>query len=113
MPTRRDKETTITIAVVAAIFAVVAVITVFSFAPKNEANSPSDQSRTTGLSQPQQSGSAGQTGSQPVTSTSGVPAGGAGSDSTRTSSGPTGTTEGKDGESLANTGSAPRTGEQR
>ena len=113
MPARRDKETTITIAVVAAIFAVVALITVFSFAPKNTANSLQDQPRTTDLSQQQQREAAPKSETRLATTTSGVPAGGAGSDSTRTSSGPSGTTEGKDGESLANTGSAPRTGEQR
>ena len=113
MPTRPDKETTVTIALVAAIFAVVAIITVFSFAPKNHANSLSDQPQTTGLSQPQQREAMPKSETRPATTTSGIPAGGAGSDSTRTSSGPTGTTEGKHGESFANTGSAPRTGEQR
>jgi hypothetical protein len=112
MPERRDRNITATIALVAAIFAVIAVIAIFGFAPKNQANSLQDQTKTTGLSQ-QQRDTTPRTEGRPAVTTSGVPEGGAGSDSTRSSSGPSGTTEGKDGQSVANTGSAPRNGEQR
>lgn len=112
MPERRDKNITATITLVAAIFAVIAAIAIFSYAPKNQANSLQDQTKTTGLSQ-QQRDTTPRSEGRPAVTTSGVPEGGAGSDSTRSTAGPAGTTEGKDGQSVANTGSAPRNSEQR
>ena len=107
-----NKDRTTVIAIVGAVVAAVVVAGLFAYAPKNHANSPADL-QSTGVSNthgrditPRSEGAATHT-------TTGVPDGGAGAGSTRSSAGPSSTTEGKDGESLANSGSAPRTGESR
>jgi hypothetical protein len=88
--------------IVAAILCVIVVLYMFSyFGTTNRANSPADRSQTSGLSTQQRDKTPKSEG--PATTTTGVPEGGAGSDSTRSTDGPSGKTE--------NTGSAPRNGQ--
>jgi hypothetical protein len=112
MTANNDRGRTRAIAIGGAIVAAVVVAGLFAYAPKNHANSPADQ-QSTGQSNTQARDTTPRSDGAATHTTSGVPDGGAGSSGTRSSAGPSSATEGKDGESLANSGSAARTGERR